>query len=253
MFTETLPCGYVDPESGVVIREIELDEMTGYEEDILGDKAKHKTGRALDEVLARCLHRLGDRERKDPQNGQRGLTFVEDVRNMLASDRTFLLIRLRQLSMGSTFAFPAVCLICNCRMERVEVELEGLSITTMKEEDVIRGEWDVELPSGRTATFRSLTGKDERTLQQIQKAKKDSLFSAVLNLRVTQLDGEKSSIKALKGLTKRDRDFLRARFDEKEGGIDTDIEIDCEECGQEFVMTLPVGEQSFFFPSGMRA
>ena len=249
MSIETLPCGYLD-ETDTLIREIELEEMTGYEEDILGDRSKSKSGRSVDEVLARCVKRLGDTVRKDTDVRQRGLTFLPAVKRMRMPDRTFLLIRLRQLSLGDIFAFPITCESCKHHMERVEVDLSSLEVVEMAEPHQVA--WDVTLPSGKVASFRELHGEDEAKLRRIVKEKKDSLLSSILSLRVTELDGEKATIPHLKSLTKRDRDFLREKFDSVEGGIDTEIKIGCDECGAEFKTALPVGEESFFFPSGMK-
>jgi len=248
---ETLPCGYFDPDDGVtdVIKTVEMVEMTGYEEDLLGNKSKQASGMAINEVLSRCLVSIGDIA---PPKAGRGKFFMPHLDKMLVADRTFLMIRLRQLSLGDMFHFEAVCPNCKYRHRRAGIDLSELERKEM--EEPTKREWDVELPSKKMATFRALIGKDERKLLTIKKQRKEDLFSSLLMLRLTELDGEKvTSIAQIKGLTTKDRDFLRGRFDDSEGGLDTQIEMTCEDCGYEWQMALPIGESSFFFPSGINA
>lgn len=249
---ETLPCGYFDPDNGVTspIHEVEFEEMTGYEEDILGDKSKHTSGMAINEVLSRCLVRIGDLK---PEKPTRGKFFLPHLDKMLVGDRTYLLIRLRQLSLGDSFAFETKCPACKVRIPRFTVDLASLTVKPM--EDPTKREWNVTLPSSKLgASFRALVGADERALNQIRKQKKEDFFSSLLMLRLTELGGDKvSSVTQLKKLTVKDRDFLRGQFDKIEGGIDTQIQCACESCGHEWEMVLPIGEHSFFFPSGISA
>lgn len=228
---------------------VELDEMTGYEEDLLGDKTKQTSGMAINEVLSRCLVSIGAIA---PEKPGRGKFFLPHLDKMLIGDRTFLLIRLRQLSLGDMFFFEAVCPSCHHRHPRASIDLAGLSIKEMP--DPTRREWTVTLPSKTLATFRALAGSDERKLLTIRKQHKEDLFSSLLMLRLVEIGGEKvTSISQIKKLTTKDRDFLRGQFDATEGGIDTQIEMTCDGCGAEWKMALPVGEHSFFFPSGINA
>jgi hypothetical protein len=45
-----------------------------------------------------------------------------------------------------------------------------------------------------------------------------------------------------------DRDKLRADFFDKEPGVDTDVEVECQVCHRDFQTQIDVGQASFFFP-----
>jgi hypothetical protein len=248
MATYQLPSGYLDPETQELYREVELREMSGYEEDLLQDKSKRGGGSSIDEVLSRCIVRLGDKERDKPQGQER--FFMPILKDMLMTDRTFLVIRLRQLSLGDEFAFEASCPHCGHRHPRMSVSLDDLTVKEMP--DPMAREWTTKLPSGAEVVFRALTGRDEVKLREVQRAKGDVLSTLLLQ-RIVSINGESAGMSAVKRLSVRDRDYLRGAFEEHEGGIDTKIELTCDDCGRDWQTTLPfTSSQTFFFPSGIR-
>ncbi|MCK7511757.1 MAG: hypothetical protein MZV70_52080 [Desulfobacterales bacterium] len=70
--------------------EIELREMTGAEEELLTNQRLIRTGDAVNQALKNCIVRLGDND--EPT--------VKDVLDLLSGDRLFILVRLRQISLG---------------------------------------------------------------------------------------------------------------------------------------------------------
>jgi hypothetical protein len=245
MATYVLPSGYLDPETQELHREVELREMSGYEEDLLQDRSKR--GGAVDEIMSRCMVKLGSLERDKPQGQER--FFMPVLKDMLMTDRTFLIIRLRQLSLGDDFTFEASCPHCGHRHAHMSVSLADLTVKEMPEPTA--REWTTKLPSGAEVVFRALTGKDEIKLREVQRAKGD-FMSTLLLLRLISINGESVGMSAVKRLSMRDRNFMRGAFEEHEGGIDTKVELSCEDCGRDWEAGLPITSTSFFFPSGIR-
>lgn len=265
-----LPCGFVHNEKH--IKEVELGEMTGYEEDILLDASKGKSNVSLmTEILGRCIDRIGDlsiETKLDSDRAKRARTFAPLIDKMLMTDRSFLWVKLRESSLGPDFYFEATCENCHHIQPRVRTSLAELKVTEMLEEveEPAEGEEpkeptprapleenETKLPSGKVVIWRHLIGSDDAFLAKAQKEKKSEFLSSLLFRRALRIDGQKvSSLTHVKSLSTRDRDAFRDAIDKVEGGMDTQIELNCDACGHAWNLTLPTTQKSFFFPSGVR-
>ncbi|VBB41662.1 hypothetical protein TRIP_B120097 [uncultured Desulfatiglans sp.] len=85
--------------------EIELREMTGAEEELLTNQRLIRTGDAVNQALKNCIVRLGDND--EPT--------VKDVLDLLSGDRLFVLVRLRQISLGDEVELELTCPNTACR------------------------------------------------------------------------------------------------------------------------------------------
>jgi hypothetical protein len=101
---------------------------------------------------------------------------------------------------------------------------------------------------GKKIQFRLTTGDDERKGAKFLKGMQQRILD-VLNMRVIAVEGIESKDKRA-WLADLDlgfhRDMLDA-FDEHDGGVETEIEIECPECGNIFPIDLPFGRE-FFLP-----
>jgi predicted nuclease with TOPRIM domain len=113
--------------------------------------------------------------------------------------------------------------------------------------------FDFVLPSMRSVRIRVSTGQDEERLSKLIKRKDrmDTLSQAIL-MRLELLEGEKPTLEMVQSLGMRDRSFLRDKFQEVEGGIDTTIELICPACGHEWEKDFDLGTSSFFSLGGRR-
>jgi hypothetical protein len=254
-----LPCGYIAigaDESGgekqVLLDEVEIREITGYEEDILANK-EIPSMRKMSLVMAKCMVSIGN---KDGVKITDKTMFEKIVNELPIGDRLFLLISLRNLSTGTTrFRFSVKCAICK-EDKKACVDLKDLKIKQPK--DKMLRQYDVTLPSGKSVRMRIMTGVHERGLQNINKRYPDSVFSAALSARVVSIEGkeyvDKELINRLKKLSLIDRNYLRSVYDEYEGGIDTEVEVPLEDCSRDdcpgIIKTdIDLGSSDFFFPS----
>ena len=100
---------------------------------------------------------------------------------------------------------------------------------------------------------------DLKRIRQLSKKKEDVLTLGMLSridaVDDTKLNREKKedlvkSIEVLQDLTMRERGEVRQLFTGNEGHVDIEVEFTCPECEYEWKADMPVGQPSFFFPSG---
>jgi len=225
MYTFKLPSG----------PEIEILEMTGVEEELLTNQRLIRSGDAVNQVLANCIVRLGDNESVSSK----------DVLDMLSGDRLFVLVKLRQVSLGDEVELELTCPNTACRAkDQVTVNLDDLPVTPYGEER----EFVLTLPvSGSKVRFVHLDGHKEKRLAQMQ----EPSISTAMMVRIVDIDGNAPSKKALNEMSMRDRSALRAEMLRVDAGIDTTIECDCESCGTR-IHTRLEAEPAFLFP-GVRS
>jgi hypothetical protein len=220
MYTYTLPSG----------QEVELVELTGREEELLTNQRLIKSGEAINQVLLNCIKRIG--ENKSPK--------LDDILNLLSGDRLFILVKLRQISLGDTVDLELICPACK-ETSFITVNLEELPVIPYHEER----EFSFKLPtSKKQVKFGYLNGHKEKQLALL---KEPSLTSAML-ARIVSVDGNPPNKKVITELPMRDRSELRREMLKVDAGIDTEVEVICQGCGNR-IKTRLEGEPNFLFPS----
>lgn len=231
--------GYVDKE-GVCHYEAEVREMTGVEEDILGDR-RIPVGQRMDKILANCTVRIGTlTESKQIQTV---------IRKLTVADRLRLLIGVRIVSFEPSYAFRAKCSECGSE-NNFTVGLDTLEVDYP--EDRLLRQLDIVLPSGAKCKFHILTGEDETKMAAARKDAKD-LMSLAIMARLDELSGKKPDMAEIKRLSMRDRNFLRQNFMRTEGGVKTEVDVDCPSCGKAFKSECDIGQANFFFPNAEKS
>ena len=223
MYPFTLPSG----------RACALRELTGAEEELLTNAKLLKSGEAINQVLRNGLVSLGEQTEVSPT----------DVLDLLAGDRLFLLVKLRQISLGDEVTVSLVCPNPSCRSTSlVPVNLEDLPVTAYPPER----EFTTVLPgSGQTVRFVPLDGHMEKRLAALPEA---SLSQAML-IRIRDIDGVPPTKKTLTEMALKDRQALRQAMAAADGGIDTVVESTCDGCGGP-VRTRVEAAPDFLFPGG---
>ena len=212
--------------------EIELREMTGAEEELLTNQRLIRSGDAINQVLKNCILRIG--ENTEPS--------MKDVLDLLSGDRLFVLVRLRQISLGDEVELTLHCPSPACReTSHTTVNLEELEVTPYGAER----EFEFLLPgSGQLVRFGYLDGHKEKRLAAL----KEPTISSAMLMRILNIDGASPNKKMLAELPMRDRSALRAEMTRVDGGIDTLVELECEACGAPLRTRLEA-EASFLFPA----
>lgn len=243
-----LACGYID-EDGKIHDTVELRPMRGAEEDIMASGSEDGAN-TMNRIMSRCIVSLGGID-EDEQ-------IKEIVPNLTVGDRSIILIRLRQISVKDEYVFKVPCDNNNCR-EKNTATLYMSELGLNKMEDPEKRQWEMELPSGTVATMKVPTGEDMDKIQRsIQRKKKqtgdpsagdESEMSYMLLARVKELDGQEAGLMDMKDLIYKDRVKLRNYMRDGEPGIDTSVELDCFDCGQEIRGNIDPSDEEFFFPS----
>jgi hypothetical protein len=212
--------------------EVELREMTGAEEEILTNPRLVRSGEAVNLVLANCTLRLGEKE--NPTK--------EDLLDLLAGDRLFILVKLREMSLGREVEVELVCGNATCRERNATtVDLGELEVSGYGPER----EMTFTLPgSKQVVRFTHLDGHRETRLAKLKEA---TLSSAML-MRILDVDGQPPTKKLLADMSLRDRTALREEMFRVDAGIDTTVEVECAGCGAT-LRTRVEQEPGFLFPS----
>ncbi len=226
--------------------------MKAKEERILADRKLAKDGGQLDQILAACWE-----ETSDPGPYSFGTTV--DWSKVLQGDRFYTLLQIRIQSYGPEYAFTVPCQNRSCR-SRIDWELNlgELPVRPLSEESraafLAGGRFETTLRSScQRATFRLLTGADERLMTRLRKQASDRPITTLLAFRIESIDGvePKDKVPFLEELSMADVTFLLSEMDQVDCGVDTDIEIECPECGGVQRIELPF-DQGFFLPERRR-
>lgn len=227
-----LPCGFLDVD-GTLHATVHLREMTGREEDLMASN-KLSPQRKINALVTNCLVSIGtisDRNR-----------FAEIVPQLPIGDRVFLLLALRRTSLGDEYPVEEECPNCKVKSHYL-LNLGDLETKPMA--DPKKRVSEVTLPSGKKVRFRIGMGVDEERVAKVPDEEKPS---TLLLCRTELLDGKVPTMMDIKALSWRDRQVLRAAFDDNDGGVDTSLDYTCPACSTDFKKDLDMGQQGFFFP-----
>ena len=224
------------------------------EERILADRKLAKDGGQLDQILAACWEEV-----VDPGPYPFGDHAI-DWSKVLQGDRFYTLLQIRILSYGPEYAFTVPCQNRSCR-SRIdwELKLDDLPVRKLSEESraafLSGNRFSTTLPSsGQRVTFRLLTGADERLMTRLRKQAADRPITTLLNFRVDSIEkvDPMAKLSFLEELGMADVTALLGAMDSVDCGVDTDLEIECPECGAVQRIDLPF-DQNFFLPDRNKA
>ena len=224
---------------------VELKYMTAREEDILTSQNLIRKGIVIDKLLESLV-----------------VDKAVNLDDILIGDKNSIMVAARVLGYGKDYEFELNCPSCG------EINKDGIDLTTLKDKEINHShfksginEFSFKLPtSKRTITFKLLTQKDEREVDNELKAlKKVSAKSSIdpevttrLKKAVLSVDGNSDAIAVN---TFVDTEFLsrdslafRDHLKELTPDIDMDYLFTCELCGFDQEVTVPMTVQ-FFWPA----
>lgn len=231
-----LPTGYIDGD-GVLHKEVVVREITGEEEDILSSRKMPMYVR-MNKVIENCVLSIGSYKQGVPE-------WSKIIKDLIVTDRLFLLIKIRIVTLGELFSFKAKCPNESCgKYSSQTTSLDEFEIKGLK--DPMLRSWKGKLPkSGYSYTARIQTGADEEKLAKVSGS--EDLLSLAMLARLIELNGESPvALAAVKKLGSMDRQFLRGDFDIHEGEIDNTVQITCPHCSNEFSDEVSIASPSFF-------
>lgn len=178
--------------------------------------------------------------------------------NMLACDRSYVLIQLRIDGFGSEYEpGPMGCDSCGS-VYHPKVDLSLLKVKELKHMPDQEGMYFVELPMSKVKLrFRLLNGKDELALQNkgmavIKNAsgyKSKKIWSERYLLQIMEVNGERDKIfikSFIDAMPLGDSQFFRKHAFEVEPGIDLNYNFTCDNCGHEEEKLVPITPRLFY-------
>lgn len=230
-----LPCGYLDAD-GNLHTSVSVREMTGEEEEVLA--ARNMPGnKKINRILSSCTKSIGDVQ---------GGNVERIVQDLTQGDRVYLLIAIRRASLGDEMPFLTKCPSCE---QEARFVLDLADLETIKMADPNVRTYTVTLPkTGKKVSMKVLTGRGEDAIGKASLRGRDLITTAIF-ARIDSIDDKPVTISDLKALPIIDRNFLRNEWEDHEGGVDTEVKIDCPGCGIEYDTELDISQQGFFNPS----
>jgi hypothetical protein len=224
------------------------------EERVLADRKLARGGGQVEALLSACWEETLEPGPYAFEGGR------ADWSQVLQGDRFYALLRVRAFTYGPLYAFSVACREEGCRATiEWELDLFDLPVRPLSEASraafAAGNRFETRLPEdGRRVWFRLLTGADEQRLATASRGAGDRAFSAMLALRVLELEGvdPQGKRRALEDLSLRDADFLLGEFDRVDCGVDTAIEVECPRCLATQEVELPF-DRTFFLPGTAKA
>jgi hypothetical protein len=230
--------------SGLIV---EVRGLKTKEANLLTNKQAVKAGTVLDQILDACWLRTVDAGPYDFGEGK------PDWGKLHVGDRIYILIQIRIETFGATYAFDVRCLEENCGAKiQWELDLDDLDVRPIPPsvlEAMKAGRPLTVVVAGKSVQFKVMRGEDERKNARVMRANPDTLLLNALAARITGIEGltPKDKLAWLEDLPLGEATHILDLLDEQDGGVQTDIEIRCPECGSVQDQRLPFGPR-FLLP-----
>lgn len=222
----TLPGGYLNA-AGEVIRQVEVRELTGRDEEAISRTTS--MGKALLTILNRGTVKIGDEKATD-----------EMLDKMLAGDRDTVLLGIYKATFGPTSKVFAICGTCEVHKE-VTVEIDNdIKIKPMVDENMRRftvdckvGEVEVALPNGHTQ--KALINNADKTVSE--------LTTILLEECVLKINGSPVLSKfQVQSLGIQDRQKIAEALNKNNIGPQfDDLKVTCPDCEGEVIVPINMG------------
>lgn len=224
-----LPTGYVD-DHGLYHREVELAPVNGKIEAFLADLPDETyTANLVTGLLARCIRRVG------------ALTEIDTrlVRSLLASDRDYLMMRLREMTFGRKVDVILQCPDVSCR-KSMDITL-FLDEMRIERQPLLERFFTMDLSCGaqgkerEQVEFRLPTGADQEALASVVHIDEQKAIHRLLARCVRRI-GERTDIDeaAIAALPESARSEIEARIQQLSPDLEIELQGVCPECQHAF-------------------
>ncbi len=242
--TVILPGGYVDNDA-TAHREVELTPLTGREEELLAEYRSREVASLITTVLQRCIRRIGT---ISPVS-------QEMIRSLLIADRQYLLLKLRELTLGDTIRASIFCPWPDCGKKiMVSFSIDDIPlIELVNQGPTYKMELSAEAAfvadsaeTHREIVFRLPNGGDQEELASIVvqdeiRAQALLLQRCIHSIGLLQ-DLDEKTIGRLSPLARRE---IEQQMEAVAPKVELTMESTCPECDREYA--VPFDVQNFFF------
>lgn len=231
---EELLAGYLDPETGQRHKTFTYREMTGKDEEAINKaEVRANGGKMVNVLIERCVKAIGTLTKKELGTKK----WSDLIRSLYGGDLDYMALKIRELSKGKEVEFTHKCPHCNTKLTTY-VNTDEFEVTPFSGADTI----DFELPRGyrdkkgvihKTGTIRMLNGLD-REIVFPQFRKNSAVATTLLLTRLIKFDdGAVVTNDMVSDMSVRDREYLEKIIKESTFGVNTSIELTCDNCGAE--------------------
>lgn len=235
----------------------EVRKLKGSEANILSDRKAARKGETYDKILRACWLETGDPGPYSNSGVSAEATSIPWGK-ILVCDRFVILAAIRAATYGSSYCFPVKCgesgRGCGFPFEW-EVDLESeVPLYPLPAESIAKiaegnNRFETEL-DGTRIVFKLLTGTDERRAGKDIRKNKSELFTTALASRIVEVDGkDRRAVKPW--LETLDLGFqleLLGKFEDVDGGFETELEVECPDCDRIQTITVPFEGEAFWLP-----
>ena len=229
-----LLAGYID-EEGNHHTTFVLREMTGRDEEAISKSDVRQNGAKLIAILLeRCVVSIGSITKKGTDNEK----WKNIIKSLYVGDQDYMLIKLRELSMGGEIEVTHTCPYCKESLKTI-LDVSELDTVPFKGQTLVpfslpKGYRDKKGVIHKDGTLRLPTGQDREILTPI--AKKNTAQASTLMLtRLCKFeDGLYVTEDIMRDLTVRDREYLQKVLQENLFGVNLEIDVTCTSCGEYF-------------------
>ena len=238
-----LPGGFY--KNGACFREVKLHPPTGRVEELLGGASNSRfLAPAITTLLAYCIERIGPITEITP----------EIVRDLLVGDRDYLVLKLRQMTIGDRVEATLVCPNTHCG-EKIDIDFDLRQIP-IKQGKVSSQVFAVTVPGQEAfedndgdkhyrVEFRLPKGGDQEELAPLALNNEPESVNKLLARCIQRIDGvmeiDESQIEKLSPFA---REKIEKTMAELAPRIDLEMEAKCPECEKAF--SFPFNMSQFF-------
>lgn len=229
-----LLAGYIDKE-GNTHTTFTLREMTGRDEEAISKSDLRQNGaKLISTLLERCVTSIGTLTRKSVGGDE----WREIIRGLLVGDQDYMLIKLRELSMGGEIEVTHTCPSCKESLKTI-LDVSELEVEPFKGQRAVpfslpKGYKDKKGVLHRDGILRLPTGQDREVLTPIAKKNVAQASTLMLTRLCKFEDGLGVTEDVMRDLTVRDREYLQKVLQENMFGIDLEVDVTCTSCGEDF-------------------
>ena len=227
------------PDSDEVLKDFEIREMTGADEESLqvNSRKNMNEARSINKLLERCIVRIGN---LTPQTI--GVDkWRELVRNIPVPDADYAILMIRRLSFGNDIVLTSTCPECGAGIKtsvplsELEIKPYGGDSSHTATFTLHTGIIDKNGNAYKEGTLRLPTGVDREVLLPLYKQNMGKAKTLMLT-RLCKFDGLKVVTEdMIRNLSIRDRNILTdLNKSMNDYGFDYSTEVYCEKCGTEY-------------------
>lgn len=232
--------GYKD-EEGTLHTEVEIREMNGTDEEAISkNDIKSNGGKVARTLLERCILRIGTIYKDEVKSNK----WREIVQSLSVGDQDYVLLKIRQASLGDEIETQYECPDPNCKEKIITtVTVDELPILPFNGQHT----FEFELPKGykdkdgkvlKKGKMRFPNGLDREALDTVVRKNSGLANTLMLSRCIIDLEGIKVHDDIVRNLSLRDRNYLLDVLNENRFGVDLTVEVECPTCGETFKASL---------------